>query len=297
MTRLRKMMLEELERRNYSPRTIECYIPCGRRFRPLLPSPSRPVGSRAHPRVPSLFVPPAKAGLRTASPNGLAALRFFFVKTLKRPWSVAETPYPKKVQRLPTVLSQEEVAQLINAAPTPFYRILLMTLYATGARRAEVARLKVSDIDSQRMVVHIQGGKGRKDRDVMLSPVLLEALREHWRRLKPKTWLFPGSRCAYGPASHYFQGDLARLPPGGLTRGSPQTCTPAHAAALLCHSSARSGCGPAHHPDAARSPRSGRDHRLPSPFPPPSQRHRQSPGRAWRWRPRGRKTSRPETNK
>ena len=74
---------------------------------------------------------------------------------------MAETPYPKKVLRLPKVLSQEEVAQLINAAPTPFYRILLMTLYATGARRAEVARLKVSDIDSQRMVVHIQGGKGR----------------------------------------------------------------------------------------------------------------------------------------
>jgi site-specific recombinase XerD len=123
----------------------------------------------------------------------LAALRFFFIKTLKRPWSVAETPYPKKVQHLPSILSQEEVSQLINAAPTPFYRILLMTLYATGARRAEVTRLKVSDIDSQRMVVHIQGGKGRKDRDVMLSPVLLEALREHWRRLKPKTWLFPGT--------------------------------------------------------------------------------------------------------
>ena len=74
-----------------------------------------------------------------------------------------------------------------------------MTLYATGARRAEVARLKVSDIDSQRMVVHIQGGKGRKDRDVMLSPVLLEALREYWRRLKPKTWLFPGNRAHTAP--------------------------------------------------------------------------------------------------
>jgi site-specific recombinase XerD len=129
----------------------------------------------------------------------LAALRFFFIRTLKRPWSVAETPYPKKVQRLPTVLSQEEVSQLINAAPNPFYRILLMTLYATGARRNELARLKVSDIDSQRMVVHIQGGKGRKDRDVMLSPVLLEALREYWRGLKPKTWLFPGNRSHTAP--------------------------------------------------------------------------------------------------
>ncbi len=117
----------------------------------------------------------------------LAALRFFFIKTLRKPWGVIETPYPKKVLRLPTVLSQEEVAQLINSATTSFCRIILMILDATGARCAEVARLQVRDIDSQRMVVHIQGGKGRKDRDVMLSPILLEALREHWRGLKPRS--------------------------------------------------------------------------------------------------------------
>jgi site-specific recombinase XerD len=96
--------------------------------------------------------------------------------------------------RLPTVLSPEEVARLINSAPNSFYRTILMTLYGTGARCAEVARLKVLDIDSSRMVVHIQGGKGRKDRDVMLSPILLETLREHWRDLKPRVWLFPGGR-------------------------------------------------------------------------------------------------------
>ena len=99
----------------------------------------------------------------------LAALRFFYIQVLKRGWNAAETPYPKKVLHLPHVLSQEEVARLIDAAEMPFHRILLMTLYATGARRAEVAHLKVSDIDSQRMVVPIRGGKGRKDRDVMLS--------------------------------------------------------------------------------------------------------------------------------
>jgi site-specific recombinase XerD len=124
----------------------------------------------------------------------VAALRFFYVKTLKRCWSVEETPYPKKVFRLPTVLSQEEVTRLIDAARLPFHRILLMTLYATGARRAELTQLQVSDIDSPRMVVHIRGGKGRKDRDVMLSPKLLQALREYWRWYKPKTWLFPGGR-------------------------------------------------------------------------------------------------------
>ncbi len=116
----------------------------------------------------------------------LAALRFFYIQVLKRGWSIAETPYPKKVLHLPEILSQEEVARLIDAAEFPFHRILLMTLYATGARRAEVAHLKISDIDSQRMVIHIRGGKGRKDRDVILSPKLLEALRDFYVALLAK---------------------------------------------------------------------------------------------------------------
>src|SRR4029077_4805924 len=124
------------------------------------------------------------------------ALRFFYTKTLKRVWSIEETPYPKKTLHLPAILSQEEVARLIDAAWPTFHRTLLMALYATGLRRAELARLKVSDVDSKRMVIHVRGGKGRKDRDVMLSPKLLEALREHWRELhrKPSAWLFPGNR-------------------------------------------------------------------------------------------------------
>src|SRR5215469_11231495 len=108
--------------------------------------------------------------------------------------SVTDTPYPKKDHRLPQILSKQEVERLINAASTAFHRTLLMTLYATGARNAEVTRLKFLDFDKQRMVVHIQGAKGRKDRDVMFSSKLLEELREHWRRLRrsPKIWLFPG---------------------------------------------------------------------------------------------------------
>jgi integrase len=100
-----------------------------------------------------------------------------------------------QINRLPRIFSPEEVARLIDSATTPFYRTILMTLYATGVRRAELAHLKVSDIDSQRMVIHIRG-KGRKDRDIMLSSKLLEALRKHWRSLKrkPKVWLFPGNR-------------------------------------------------------------------------------------------------------
>lgn len=134
---------------------------------------------------------------RKFSPNTvaqrLAALRFFYTKTLKKAWSIEETPYPKKTLRMPTILSQEEVARLIDAARPPLHRTLLMALYATGLRRAELARLKVSDVDSERMVIHVQGGKGRRDRDVLLSPKLLDELRQHWRRLrrKPSVWLFP----------------------------------------------------------------------------------------------------------
>src|SRR5260370_16990591 len=104
--------------------------------------------------------------------------------------------------RLPVILSRDEVGRLIDSAPSPFHRTILMTLYATGVRRTELAHLKVTDVDSERMVLHIQGGKGRKDRDVVLSPHLLDELRQHYRRLAPKpaTWLFPAPPC-HPPAS------------------------------------------------------------------------------------------------
>jgi site-specific recombinase XerD len=100
--------------------------------------------------------------------------------------------YPKRPERLPTVLSQEEVAQLIDSANNLLDYAMLMTLYATGMRRAELTRLKTEDIDSQRMIIHIRQGKGNRDRDVPLTPKLLKTLREYWRWMKPRTYLFPG---------------------------------------------------------------------------------------------------------
>src|SRR5271165_2946649 len=193
MTHLRKMMLEELQRRNYSENTIRHYLRAvedfARRFRC---SPDR-LGPRHIREYQAELFQKRKLSANSVGQH-LAALRFFYIKTLRRAWSLADTPYPKKTRSLPTILSREEVAQLIHAARTPCERILLMTLYASGARNSELTHLKVSDIDSQRMVVHIRGGKGRKDRDVMLSPKLLVALRAHWRGLrhKPTNWLFPG---------------------------------------------------------------------------------------------------------
>src|ERR1035437_7147643 len=195
MTHLRKMMLEELQRRNYSETTTRCYIRTVEDFsRRFKRSPDR-LGSEHIREYQAELFQKRKLAPSTVTQR-LAALRFFYIKTLKKAWSIAETPYPKKVFHLPTILSQEEVARLIDAALTPYHRTLLMTLYATGLRRAELARLKVSDVDSQRMVIHVQGGKGRRDRDVLLSPKLLDELRQHWRRLKrkPSEWLFPGNR-------------------------------------------------------------------------------------------------------
>lgn len=194
MTHLRKMMLEELQRRNYSENTTRHYIRTVEDFaKRFKRSPDRLGPEHIREYQAELFKRKLSPGTVT---QRLAALRFFYIKTLKRAWSIAETPYPKKIFHLPTILSQEEVGRLIDAALTSYHRTLLMTLYATGVRRAELTHLKVSDIDSQRMVIHVRGGKGRKDRDVMLSPKLLEELREHWRRLKPRpsTWLFPGNR-------------------------------------------------------------------------------------------------------
>jgi len=194
VTHLRKMMLEELQLRNYAQDTIRHYLHAvedfARRFRC---SPDR-LGPRHIREYQAELFQKRKLSANSVGQH-LAALRFFYIKTLRRAWSLADTPYPKKTRHLPTILSREEVTQLIDAARTPGERILLMTLYATGVRRSELTHLKISDIDSQRMVVHIHGGKGRKDRDVMLSPRLLTALRTHWcyYHRKSSTWLFPSN--------------------------------------------------------------------------------------------------------
>lgn len=195
MTHLRQIMLEELERRNYAPGTIHVYIRTVEHFTQHFRCSPDKLGLDHIRQYQAAMFRTWKLAPNTVAQR-LAALRFLYIQVLKRSWSAAETPYPKKVLHLPEILSQREVAQLIDAADTPFQRILIMTLYATGARRLEVARLKVADIDSQRMVVHIRAGKGRKDRDVMLSPALLEALRIYWRGLrhKPSEWLFAGNR-------------------------------------------------------------------------------------------------------
>lgn len=121
-----------------------------------------------------------------------AAIKFFYGTTLKKDWKIEDIPYQRKPRKLPEILSSEKVSALFTSLRNLKHRAILMTIYAGGLRVSEIINLKVSDIDSQRMVLRIDQGKGRKDRYVMLSPRLLEVLREYWKAFRPSTWLFPG---------------------------------------------------------------------------------------------------------
>jgi integrase/recombinase XerD len=200
MTHLRKMMLEELERRNYAQTTTRLYLSTIEDFARYFKRPPDQLGPEHIRQYQAYLFRERKLAARTVTQR-LAALRFFFIQTMKKPWSVADTPYPKKARHLPSILSPQEVALLIDSAQTPFHRMVLMTLYGTGVRRAELTHLQIPDIDSRRMVIHILRGKGCQDRDIMLSPILLVALRDYWRGLKrkPTSWLFPGGRWHIAP--------------------------------------------------------------------------------------------------
>ena len=152
MTHLRKMMLEELQRRNYSEITTRKYLQYVTAFARHFGKPPDQLGPNELRSYQAYLLRERKVTPGTAV-NCVAALRFFFIKTLKRYQYREFLPYPKDRRRLPTVLSREEVSRLINAAGTLFRRTLLMTLYGTGMRRSELAHLKVSDVDSQRMII------------------------------------------------------------------------------------------------------------------------------------------------
>jgi len=192
VTRLRKVMLEELQRRNFSSDTIRGYLGAVERFARFFGKPPDQLGPDHIRQWQAHLLHERRLAVGTVV-NHVAALRFFFRRTLKRRFPPDSIPYPKYPhQRIPRVLSPEEVARLIDAAGNLQARAILMALYSTGMRRSELVRLRVEDIDSERMVVHILKGKGGKDRDVPLCPKLLETLREYWRWKKPKSWLFPG---------------------------------------------------------------------------------------------------------
>lgn len=193
MTHLRKLMLEELQRRNYSQTTVTSYIRAVADFARYFHRPPDQLGPDQIRTYQLHLLKDRKQGVRTVGTQ-TAALRFFFCKTLKRNYPVEEVPYPRAPRKLPIILTPEEAIRLIDSASNLFHRAMLMTLYSTGMRRAELCHLKVADIDSVRMVIPIRHGKRNRDRDVPLSPKLLETLREYWHWMHPKTYLFPGTK-------------------------------------------------------------------------------------------------------
>jgi integrase/recombinase XerD len=192
VTQLRKQMLEELQRRNYSHRTAKIYVRIVREFAEYFHQSPDKLGPEQIRQYQAHLFQTRKLAPATVS-QYVSALRFLFIKTLRRHFLAEHIPFPKSRKRLPTVLSPEEVARLIDSARNLYHRTLLMTLYSTAMRRAELCRLKVHDVDSKRMMIRIDQGKGRRDRDVPLSPKLLETLRVYWRWMQPSTFLFPGT--------------------------------------------------------------------------------------------------------
>src|SRR5262245_48476319 len=186
------MMLEELQRRNYAKTTVQYYLQAVDRFAKYF---RRPPDQLTHDHLreyQAYLLRERKLEPRTVKLH-VSALRFFFVKTLKRSYPLDDIPTPKVPRRLPTILTLEEITRLIDAARTLTDRTMLMVLYSTGMRNAEMRSLQVQDIDSRSMLIHIQRGKGGRDRYVPLSPTLLATLRAYWRWMKPQTWLFPGT--------------------------------------------------------------------------------------------------------
>jgi integrase/recombinase XerD len=194
MTSLRRRMLEDMQVRNFSPHTQMSYVQQVARFARYFQQSPESLGPEEI-RAYQLYLTNDRKLAVGSILIAVAALRFLYTVTLQKTWSVEDIiPAPKKPQRLPIVLSPEEVLQFLECVPGPKHRAILTTCYAAGLRISEVLHLRPTDIDSRRMVIRVEQGKGQKDRYVMLSPKLLELLRTWWRVERPTTWLFPGDR-------------------------------------------------------------------------------------------------------
>jgi integrase/recombinase XerD len=188
---LRQRMIEDMSVRNFVEKTRNDYIRHVKTFTAFL---GRSPDTATPEDLRRFQLHPTQTGVRAPTINGsVAALRFFFTVTLGQANVVRHLTFVREPRKIPVVLSEEEIVRLLEAAPGPKYKAALSAAaYGAGLRVSEVVALKVSDIDSKRMLLKIEQGKGRKDRFAMLSPVLLELLRDWYRIARPTVWLFPG---------------------------------------------------------------------------------------------------------
>jgi len=192
---LRRRMIEDMTVRNFVEKTRNDYIRHVRSFTAFL---GRSPDTATPEDLRGFQLHQTQTGVRPPSINGsVAALRFFFTVTLDRPEMARHLTFVREPRKMPAVLSPEEVTRLLEAAPGPKYKAALSAAYAAGLRVSEVVALKVSDVDSERMLLRIEQGKGRKDRYAMLSPKLLELLRDWYRIAGPAVWLLSVTRLKF----------------------------------------------------------------------------------------------------
>ena len=192
MTPVRQRMTEDMQVRNLSPHTQASYVQQVSLFARYFNKSPEVLGPEEI-RAYQVYLTNERKLAPSSILIAVSALRFLYKVTLHKKWTFEDMiPSPKKPQTLPVVLSPEEVLQFLDCIPGLKHRTILTTCYAAGLRISEAVALRPADIDSSRMVIRVEQGKGQKDRYVMLSPKLLESLRNWWRVAKPKQWLFPG---------------------------------------------------------------------------------------------------------
>src|SRR6202049_3749917 len=191
VTSLRQRMLEDLQIRNYASTTIDAYIRGVAEFAKHFGKSPELIGPEQI-REYQLHLIKEKGVSLSSYIQAVSGLRFLYTNTLHLQVGIERIPLPRDEKKLPVILSPAEVKLLLEAPKNLGHRTILTTMYAAGPRVSEVARLKLSDIDSGRNVIWIRGGKGHKDRQTLLPPKLLELLRVYWRWRRPKDWLFPG---------------------------------------------------------------------------------------------------------
>jgi integrase/recombinase XerD len=209
MTPLRQRFIDDLRLRNYARRTIDTYVGQVAHFARHFGRSPELLGADDI-RAYQLHLLKRRVSWSTFNQT-VCALRFLYRTTLGRPDELPFIPFGKRPKTLPSVLSAEEVLRLLAAAPPGRDRVLLQVAYGCGLRLSELLHLRVTDIDSARMVLHVRQGKGAKDRLVPLSLRLLQELRAYWVRGRPRTWLFPGHQAGGTMTSSNVQRRFARL--------------------------------------------------------------------------------------